>query len=364
MKKMLCLFLVVMMVALLGTGCGGQESTPAEQDSTVKVGFVYVGPVGDGGWTDAHNEGKLYMEEQLQVETVIKENVPEGPECEKVINDMIDQGCNIIFATSFGFMDYAEKAANNHPDVKILHCSGYKSSENMNNYFGRMYESRYLSGIVAGMRTEANKIGYVAAYEIPEVIRGLNAFTLGVRSVNPEAVVKVKWTHTWYDPAKEKEAAKALLAEGVDVIAQHQDTTGPQQAAEESGVWSIGYNTDMSESAPTAYMTSPIWHWGPYYVSQVKAVMDGTWKSEAFLGNLKDGTVDLVPLTENAPEGAQEAVEKAKAEILSGENKIFTGPLKDNTGELRVKEGITMTDEELFGTEFMWLVEGVEGKVE
>ncbi|HHY05457.1 MAG TPA: BMP family ABC transporter substrate-binding protein [Clostridia bacterium] len=361
MKRKVCLFLaIVMSLALVLTGCGSGKETKDDY----KVGFVYVGPIGDGGWTYSHNEGRLYLEEQLKVPTIYKESVPEEAECEKVIYDMIDEGCNIIFATSFGFMDWVEKAAKNYPDVIFLHCSGFKTHENMGAYFGRMYQPRYLSGIVAGLKTETNKIGYVAAHSIPEVLRGINAFTLGVRSVNPEATVSVKWTKTWYDPAREKEAAKALLAEGCDVITQHQDTAGPQQAAEEAEKWSIGYNTDMAAVAPKAYMTSPVWNWGPYYVEQVKAIMDGTWKSENYWGGLEDGIVDLAPLTKNAPEGAEAAVEKAKADILSGKNKVFTGPLQDNNGELRVPEGVTLTDQQLTSNEFNWLVEGVIGTVE
>lgn len=367
MKKSLNLILVVfMIVALIATGCGAKQEAPAPtpepEKPKYKAGFVYVGPIGDGGYTYAHNEGRKYLEEQLKIETIYKESVPETQEVEKVINDMIDQGANIIFATSFGFMDYVEKVAKNHPDVKFFHCSGYKTGPNMTNYFGKIEEARYLSGIVAGMKTKANKIGYVAAFNIPEVVRGINAFALGVQSVNPKATVEVVWTQTWYDPAKEKEAAKALLAKGVDVIAQHQDTAGPQQAAEEKGVWSIGYNTDMTSTAPKAHMTSPVWNWGTYYVKAVQSVMDGTFKPEPYLGDLKEGLVDLSPLTDIAPAGAKEKVEQAKADIISGKYKLFTGPIKDNTGALRIKEGETMSLEDQYSN-FDWFVEGVIGKV-
>lgn len=367
MKRKVSLFLVFLMVmALMVSGCGTDNKSPdaqkpVDQKPQYKVGFIYVGPIGDGGWTYAHNQGRLYLAEELNIPTIYRESVKENSDCEKVINDMIDEGCNIIFATSFGYMDWVEKVAQNHPEVTFLHCSGNKTHENMGAYFGRIYQPRYLSGIVAALKTQSNKIGYVAAFDIPEVVRGINAFTLGVRSVNPEATVNVKWTNTWYDPATEKEAAKALLAEGCDVIAQHQDTAGPQQAAEDAGKWSIGYNTDMTSTAPKAYMTAPVWNWGPYYVAQVKAIMDGTWKSENYWGGLETGIVDLAPFTENAPQEAQEAVEKAKADILSGQNKIFTGPLKDNTGKLRVSEGTTLTDQEML--EFNWFVEGVKGTI-
>lgn len=367
MKKLLSLITaLVLSLGVILTGCGAQGENIGEPTNDtskkVKVGFIYVGPIGDGGWTYAHNEGRLVLEKELGVETMFKESVKEDTsEVAKVAEDMIAAGCNVIIGTSFGFMDGIEKAAKDHPEVTFLHCSGYKQAENMSNYFGRIYETRYLSGIVAGLKTKTNKIGYVAAFDIPEVVRGINAFTLGVRSVNSKAVVKVKWTNTWYDPAKEKEAAKALLDEGVDVITQHQDTAGPQQAAEEKGAFSIGYNTDMESKAPKAYMTAPIWNWGPYYVEQVKSVMDETWKSESYWGGLNSGIVDLAPLTANAPKDSKEKVDKAKADIIAGENKIFVGPIKDQSGAIKVQEGKVMSDKELL--EMKWFVEGVEGKI-
>lgn len=332
------------------------------QKKKIKVGFIYVGPVGDGGWSFSHDLGRKYLEKELGVETILQESVPEGPEVEKVVNDMVDQGCNVIFATSFGFMDYVEKASKNHPDVKFLHCSGYKTTENMGNYFGKMYQARYLSGIVAGLKTKTNKIGYVAAFEIPEVVNGINAFALGVQSVNKDAVVKVRWTHTWYDPAKEKEAAKALLDEGVDVMSQHQDTAGPQQAAEEKGAFAIGYNSDTSALVPKAFLTAPVWNWGPYYVETVKAVQNGTWKAEAYYTGLESGMIDIVPLNANAPEGAQAAVDKAKAEMLSGKQIVFAGPLKDQTGAEKVPAGSAMSEDDIL--KMNWFVQGVEGKIE
>jgi len=358
MQRVLAVMVAIAFV--LGLTAVGCSKSGAKSDK-IKVGFVYIGPIGDGGWTYAHDEGRRFLEKEAGVETKYKENVPESPAAEKVMEDMISQGCNVIIGTSFGYMDYMENVAKRHPDVTFLHCAGYKTGKNMGTFFGRIYQARYLSGIVAGMKTKAGKIGYVAACEIPEVVRGINAFTLGVRSVNPKAVVKVKWTHTWYDPAKEKDAAKALLDEGVDVIAQHQDTAGPQQAAEERNVWSIGYNTDMNSKAPKAYMTAPIWNWGPYYVRQIKAVKDGSWKSESYWGGMNDDIVRLAPLTANAPEGAKDAVDKVTKEILTGAQKVFQGPLKDQTGAVKVKDGEMMSDGDML--KFDWFVEGVEGKI-
>jgi len=330
----------------------------------LKIGFVYVGPIGDGGYTFSHNEGRLYLEEQLgdKIETIYKESVPETADCEKAIKDMIDQGCTVIFATSFGFMDYTETVSKEYPNVKFFHCSGYKSNDtNFANYFAAMEEPRYVSGVVAAMKTKTKKLGYVAAFEIPEVIRQINAFTLGAQSVDPDITVTVKWTHTWYDPAKEKEAGKSLVDEKCDVITMHQDTAGTIQAAEEGGVFAIGFNTDMSKVAPKAYITAPIWNWGPYYLSQVNAILEGTWKPENYYGHMKDDVVKLAPLTANSPEGAQAKVDEITAKIVDGSFKLFTGPINDQTGEIKVPAGTTLTlDEQL---SMAWFVKGVIGKL-
>lgn len=360
MKKILLLALVVIL-AISAVGCGAKEA-PSESSEETVVGFIFVGPIGDGGYTYAHDQGRLYLEENLNVKTIYKESVPETQEVEQEIRNMIDQGAEAIFATSFGYMDYVEKISKEYPEVAFFHCSGYKTTDNLATYFGRIYQPRYLSGIVAGLKTESDSIGYVAAYPIPEVIRGINAFTLGVQSVNPDAVVKVRWTSTWYDPAKEKEAAIALLDEGVDVIAQHQDTTGPQQAAEEREAFSIGYNTDMAEMAPGSYMTAPVWNWGPYYVEQTQNVIDGNFESHEYWGGLEDNIVQLAPLTDLAPEDAEEYVGEAKDKILDGTLKVFEGPLYNQEGEVVVEEGQVMTDEEMLN--MMWFVQGVEGNIE
>lgn len=364
-KVIKALISTVLTSALILTGCTSASTASKnneKKDSKTKVGFIYVGPVGDGGFTYSHDQGRQYLEKELKVETMFKESVKEDKaEVQKVVQQMIDQGANVIIGTSFGFQDGMLAEAKKHPEVKFLHCSGYELAPNMGQYFGRMYQMRYLSGIVAGLKTKSNVIGFVGAFPIPEVIRAANAFTLGVRSVNPQAKVKVNWTNTWYDPAKEKDAALALIDSGADVIAQHQDTAGPQQAAESKGVFSIGYNTDMSKTAPKANMTSAVWNWGPYYVSQVKAIMDGTWKSEKYWGGMDANIVDLAPLTAVAPSEAKDAIEKAKEEIKSGKNKIFQGPLKDQKGNIKVEAGKVMTDDEMWNMN--WFVEGVEGTI-
>lgn len=369
LKKVVSIALAsVMALSVMLTGCSSEKKDVAKDEGKKKetvVGFIYIGPVGDGGWTYSHEQGRKQVDDELKaqgVKTISRESVPESQEVEKVIKEMIDQDAKMIFATSFGYMDYVEKMAKQYPDVKFMHCSGYKTAANMSNYFGRIEEARYLSGIVAGMQTKSNKIGYVAAFPIPEVIRGINSFTLGVRSVNPKAEVQVTWTNTWYDPAKEKDAAKALLADGNDVIAQHQDTTGPQIAAEEKNAFAVGYNTDSRTAAPKAYLTAPIWNWGPYYVAQVKALLDGTWKSESYWEGMKTGVVKLAPITDLAKPEAKKKVEEVQKKLIDGSFAPFTGPIKDQTGAVKIKEGEKMSDKDQLNCD--WFVEGVKGKIE
>lgn len=360
MKKLLSILLVMIMSITALVGCAG-ESSDAEDKLT--VGFIYVGPVGDGGFTDAHNKGRLYLEEQMgdKVRTLYQENVPETmQDVKNAALLMIDEGASVIFGTSFGFMDALEDLASDYPDVKFLHFSGYKMNDtNFGNYFGAMEEPRYLSGMVAGLKTQTNKIGYVAAFPITELFIGINAFTEGVRAVNPDATVQVIWTNSWYDPANEKAAAEALLAAGCDVLAQHCDTTGPQVAAQDKGAWAIGYNSDTSGAAPNAFMTAPVWNHGIYYVDQIQKVLDGTWTPDSYYGDMAQGYVDLLPLTSIAPEEAVALVADVQAQIVAGEFKPFTGPIKDQAGNIVVKEGQSLTREEIWSTDY--LVEGVIG---
>lgn len=381
MKRLTALMLTIVIVCIaVLSGCGLKSTnnsadssstsaatgSAASKSNGLKVGFIYIGSVGDVGYTYAHDQGRKYLETTLKdkgVTTLAVENVPETAEVEKSINNLIDQGCKAIFATSFGYMDFVEKAAKEHPDVKFFHCSGNKSNgTNFVNYFGQIEEARYLSGIVAGLKTKSNKIGYVAAMQIPEVIRGIDFFTLGVRSVNPKAVVNVKWTNTWYDPQVEKDAATALLNEGNDVIAQHQDSTAAQIAAQEKGAFAIGYNSDSSKAAPKAYLTAPVWNWGVYYVDQVQKILDGTWKAENYLGGMKDGVVDLGPMTDLVDADTKAKVEEVKKKILDGSLNVLAGPIKDQTGAVKIPEGKVMTVEEQQSCK--WFVEGVNGKID
>ena len=367
-KKLALLLMVVFMASLVLSACSGDnedapESNLPEEGITVKAGFIFNAPPGEEGWPFAHNQGRLALEHELGIETIFVDSVAENIDCENVMRDMIDQGCNVIFACSYGYMDWMYKLAPEFPEVYFFHCSGYLTADNMSAYFGRMYQPRYLSGIAAGLRTESNQIGYVAAMDIPEVRRGINAFTLGVLSVNPDAEVDVVWTNTWYDPAKEKAAAIELLNRGCDVIAQHQDTTAPQIAAQErmaegTNAWCVGYHSSTVSAAPDSYLTAPIWNFSDYYVAEVKKIMDGTWTSSNYWGSMEDGIVLLDELTDNCAEGTAEAVAEAKAAIEDGSLIVFAGPLYDNTGELRVEEGTVMTDEEMLSIN--WFVQGVK----
>ncbi len=341
-------------------------ATPAVTGEGIKVAFVYVGPIGDLGWTYAHDQGRLALERNIPgVETVYAESIPEqGPDGERVIRSFAQDGADIIFTTSFGFMDATINVAADFPETTFVHISGFKTAENVGTGFGKIEEPRYVSGLVAGAMSESGQLGYVAAFPIPEVIRGINAFTLGVREINPEATVQVVWTNTWFDPQLERQAAEALLDGGADVIAQHQDTPGPQQAAEERGKYGVGYDADMAPLAPAAVLTSAIWNWGGFYTDTVRQVIEGTWQSSQYWGGWEDGIVDLAPLGPMVPDDVRQSTEAAIAEFESGDQSIstiFTGPLTDQSGEVRVPAGETMTDEELLSMD--WFVAGVQGAI-
>jgi len=357
----------IMIVALLVPGflfAGSKEKAVEEKPAgKFKVAFVYIGPPGDLGWTYEHERGRKMMQEKLgdRVESTYIENVPEGPDAARVIRQYAQQGYNMIFATSFGYMDAMFEVAGEFPDIYFEHCSGYKTAENMSTYFGRMYQPRYLSGIIAGKMTKANVIGYVAAFPIPEVIRGINAFTLGVKSVNPGVEVRVVWTNTWYDPVKEREAAVALLDQGVDIITQHQDTTEPQKAAQERGDLSIGYDSDMRSFVGDTVLASPVWNWGAYYIDTVQNALNGTWKSHQYWGGMKEGAVMLSDLSPKVPKDVKALVEKAKKKILDGSWDVFCGPIKDQNGKTVVQSGGCMSDSDMLNMNFF--AEGVVGTI-
>jgi len=334
----------------------------AAQDP-LKVGFVYVSPIGDAGWTYQHELGRRALEEALgdRVETKYIENVPEGAESERVIRDLAASGHRLIFTTSFGYMNPTIKVARQFPDVRFEHATGYKRRDNVSTYMARFYEGRYLGGIVAGRMTESNTLGYVAAFPIPEVIRGINAFTLGARSVNPDARVKVIWVNSWFDPGREREAAEALIAQDADVITHHTDSTAPTLVAEERGVHVVAYHSDMSKYGPDAHLTASTHHWSDYYIERAKAVLNGTWESHAVWGGLARGMVVMAPMNPVVPDEVVELVESRKQAIVDGKLHPFTGPINNQAGEVAVPAGETLSDEALLTMDYY--VEGILGKL-
>ena len=329
-----------------------------------KVGFVYVSPIGDAGWTYQHDQGRLQLEKNLgdKIETKYIESVPEGAEAERVIRQFAADGYGLVFTTSFGYMNPTLKVAKRFPKVVFEHATGYKSARNVGTYVARFYEGRYLAGIVAGSMTQSNVAGYVAAFPIPEVLRGINAFTLGMRSVNPNAKVKVIWVNSWFDPGREREAASVLVAQGADVITHHTDSTAVVQVAEENdGVWSVGYHSDMSKYGPNSHLTAATHHWGSFYTKVAEDVLAGNWKSENIWWGIKEGMIDLAPLNAAVPGDVANLVMGKKKEIASGSLHPFQGPINNQDGEEVVASGSAMSDADLSKME--WYVEGVEGKL-
>ena len=345
--------------------------TAANSADKVKVGFVYLTTPGDHGWTYAHEVARQDVEKHFgdKVETTFVENVPEGPDSARVIRELAKQGNDIIFTTSFGYMDHTIKVAKEFPNVKFEHITGYKRSPNVATGNIRFYEGRYVQGVVAGLMTKSNKIGYLASFPIPEVIQGINAFGIGLRSVNPKAEVSVIWVNSWYDPVKEADAAKVHIAEGADILAQHTDSPAMLQTAQKAGVHGFGQSSDMKAFAPKAQLFSSVNNWGPYYISKIQQMMDGKWSTgdgpDHWAGNTWVGMADdylvLSPF-ENMPSDVAAAAAKAAADIKSGKNKIFTGPIKDNSGKIRIPAGKTLNDGELFQT-LDYYVDGISGKI-
>lgn len=372
----------ILLIAAVLTGCAGSSprtpddyatnegytSTEASAQTSdlkqtdiskddMKVGVLYISDPSEGsGYSYTHDLGIQGMQENLglnsdQIERKIVDD-SDADATEKAIKECIDDGCKIIFTTSWGYMETTSEMAEQYPDVYFSHGTGYLSNgKNFNNYFGRIYQARYLSGIVAGMNTKSNKIGYVAAQDSSnsEVTGGIDAFAIGVESVNPDAKIYVAVTNSWYDPDKEKAASEQLLDMGCDVMAQHCDTAYPQTLAQDRGVYGIGYNSDMSKETPDSCLTSVIWNWSAYYTSAVKSVMNGTWDGSNYYGGMAEGLVGITNLAVFAADGTQEKVDKATAAILSGENNVFDGVLETNTGDTIGSEGSTLDDATITG---------------
>jgi basic membrane protein A len=355
-------------MALALASCGKKEEPAPKAAEPVKaeqlkVGFIYVGPVGDAGWTFAHDNGRKHIEQKFgdKIKTTFVEKVPEGADAERVIRDLVSQGNKLIFATSFGFGDAMEKVAKDHPDVKFEHATGYKTSANLSVYEAKFYEDAYMAGVVAGTMTKTNTLGFVGSFPIPEVLRNINAFTLGARSVNPKVVTKVVWVNTWFDPPKESEAAQALINQKADVLLQNTDSTAVLQTAEKNGKYAFGWDSDMSAFAPKAHLGSAIVNWGPYYEKAVNDVLAGTWKTSDTKWGTKEGANDLIKINDAVPDSAKKRVDEIKTGLKAGTFAVFRGPLKDNSGKIVLEKDVVADD--AWKGKINFYVEGVEGKI-
>ena len=329
----------------------------------LKVGFVYVGPVGDGGWTYAHNQGRLAMQEALgdKVKSTYVENVPEGADAERVIRQLAADGNKIIFTTSFGFMNPTLKVAKAFPHTDFEHATGYKMAKNVGIYQARSWEGAYMLGVLAGKMTKSNILGFVGSYPVPEVVRNINAYTLGAQSVNPKIKTKVIWVSSWYDPARERQAAETMIAQGADVLAQNTDSPAVVQTAEEKGVYAFGWDSDMSKYGPKAELTASTLDWSKYYTMEVKKVLDGTWKPESTLWGIKEGMVVLKPLNPSVPADVAALFKEKEKEISEGKLVPFTGPVVNQDGKVVVPAGKPMPMDMLMSINFY--VKGVEGTI-
>jgi simple sugar transport system substrate-binding protein len=370
--------LSVAVAAAALAGCGKKEeppkpaetpapapaaAAPAPAPEPLKIGFIYVGPVGDAGWTFAHDLGRKHIEEKFgdRIRTTFVEKVPEGPDAERVIRDLVAQGHKLVFATSFGYGDAMEKVAKDHPDVYFEHATGYKTADNLRVYEGRFYEDAYMSGVIAGRMTKTNVLGFVGSFPIPEVLRNLNAYTLGAQSVNPKVTTKVVWVNTWFDPPKEGEAAQSLINSKADVLLQNTDSSAVLQTAEKNGKYAFGWDSDMSAFAQKAHLASNVLTWGPYYEKAVNDVLNKTWKTEVTKWGTKEGMNDLVKLSDEIPAEVKAEVEKIKAGLKDGSFAVFKGPIVDNTGKERLAKDAVADDAWKGGIDFF--VKGIEGKV-
>ncbi len=358
-------FLITSLILLLGlTLFGGapKEKEGREIDLPLKIGAIFISKPGDFGYSYMTDLGLMAAEEHFKddIEITRVENVTGSDECIDKMQMLIDEGNSLIIANSYEHMNYMKEVADNNPDVYFENCSGYISSENMHNYYGRMYQMRYLTGMIAGAMAKNGKIGYVASFDTPEVIRGINAFTLGARSINPNAEVLVEWTNTWYEPSLERRAADSLLDRGVDVIAQHQDSTQPALAAIERNKYAIGYNADFGELiGDERILVSSVWNWENYFIPVIESIMNGTWNEndKAYWGGIEDGIVSISKISPLVPSSVKSKVKDAYSKMKDGSFDVFWGEIRDNEGKIRQEKGEKMSDEEMLSLD--WLVEGV-----
>ena len=347
---------------LLYAAIGLGISLSASAADPLKVGFVYIGPIGDHGWTYQHEQGRKALAEKLgtQITTNYVENVAEGADAERVIRNMAKDKYDLIFTTSFGYMNPTVKVAKQFPKVTFEHATGYKQDKNLGTYLARTCEGRYVGGFLAAKMTKTKKIGYVASFPIPEVIRDINAIQLALNKYNPGTEIKVVWVNSWFDPGKEADAANALIDQGVDVVFQHTDSPAPIQAAERRGVYAVGYASDMAHFGPKAVLTSIVNDWAPHYIQATQSVIDHTWKSQDYWGGLKEGTVEL-PISDLVPAPVKAEAEQLIADIKSGALQPFTGPIKDQAGVEKIPAGVSATNAELASMNYY--VEGMKAEM-
>jgi len=341
-------------MALATVFCGAAGATD-------QVGFVFVSPIGDAGWTYQHNLGRLQLEKETGVTTNYVENVAEGADAERVIREMAKRGDKVIFATSFGYMNYMLKVSQQFPKTAFVHVTGYKLGKNMGLVNARFYQGRYLTGVIAGEMTKSNVLGYVAAFPIPEVLQGINAFIKGARSVNPKAELRVIWVNSWYDPGKERQAANTLMSQGADILTHHTDSTAVVQAAEEQGKYAFGYHSDMSKYGPHAQLTATTHLWGDYYVKTVKEALAGTWKPTRVWGGYAEGMIKLAPLNPVIPEALRNRIHDMEAQLTAGTLHPFAGPVIGQDGKTIVPAGQNLSDDQL--NKMNYYLEGVVSKI-
>lgn len=365
--------LLVAASAILFSGCSKKEEVvvapaaapapAAAKAEPLKVAFVYVGPVGDAGWTFAHDNGRKAAEAFFgdKIKTTYVEKVPEGADAERVFRDLATQGNKLIYGTSFGYMEPMLKVAKEFPDVKFEHATGFKNAPNLGVYETKNFEGAYLAGIVAGKMTKTNKLGLVGSFPIPEVIRNMNAFTLGAQSVNPKITTRAVWISSWFDPAKERDAAITMIGQGVDVLIQNTDSAAPLQAAEEKGVYAFGWDSDMTKYGPKAHLASAIINWEPYYKSSIQSMLDGKWKSGEAWWGVKENSIDLVNINSVVPDDVKKLVAESKAGLAAGTLSVFAGPLMDQSGKEVIAAGKSANIGMMKSMNFY--VKGVEGSI-
>ncbi|MGC3987110.1 MAG: BMP family ABC transporter substrate-binding protein [Pseudorhodoferax sp.] len=336
---------------------------PAPKAEPLKIAFAYIGPVGDGGWTFAHDNARKALEKEYgdKIVTSFVEKVPESADAERVFRDLVGQGNKLIFGTTFGYMEPMLKVAPDAPDVKFEHATGYKTAPNMRTYDSRTYEGAYMAGVIAGAMTKSNTLGVVASVPIPEVVRNINSFTLGAQSVNPKITTKVVWVNEWFNPPKETEAATALINGGADVLMQNTDSAAVLKTAQDKGKRAFGWDSDMTAYGPQAHLGSAIINWAPYYIKATKDALEGTWSTGAVWWGVKEGAIDMVSIAEDVPAETKARIDEIKKGLKDGSFAIWKGPIADNTGKEVVADGAVADDQFLSGVKFY--VKGVEGKV-